>query len=124
AARLIAVTPTNNTHGTIAPPPANAATAAAAAPMANDSMKKRTGVKTSARAKATTAISQIQRQVSGELTSMAAAPAVLPRRYRAERVPDVRGREVWSREPGRQLARAPRNARSRSGVPHSTTSVT
>src|SRR2546425_13135339 len=69
-----------------------AATAAAAAPIANDPMKKRTGVKTSARAKPTTATNQIQRQVSGELTSMAAAPAVLPRRYRSDRVAAVRGR--------------------------------
>src|SRR5262249_24920877 len=77
-------------------PPANAVTAAAAAPIANDSMKKRTGVKTSARAKATTAISQIQRQVSGELTSMAAAPAVVPRRYRARPALDVR--DTWARK--------------------------
>src|SRR5207248_2733017 len=92
AARLTAVTPTNSAHWMTGPPPAKAATAAAAAPIANDPMKKRTGVKTSARAKPTTATNQIQRQVSGELTSMAAAPAVLPRRYRGDRVSAVRGR--------------------------------
>ena len=70
-------TATNASHSMATEAPAKPSTAAAAAPMANGKRKNEPATAISPRAKVTAITTQIQRHVSGELSSMVVADLLL-----------------------------------------------